>query len=39
MPYVNYGADDGLPQEDMFSIFQDHKGIYVVWHQFGGSSI
>ena len=26
MPYVNYGADDGLPQEDIFSIFQDHKG-------------
>ena len=26
MPYVNYGADDGLPQEDMFSIFQDRKG-------------
>ncbi len=26
MPYVNYGADDGLPQEDMFSIFQDQKG-------------
>ena len=26
MPYVNYGADDGLPQEDMFSIFQDKKG-------------
>ncbi|MCK5067509.1 MAG: transporter substrate-binding domain-containing protein [Bacteroidales bacterium] len=26
MPYVNYGADDGLPQEDMLSIFQDLKG-------------
>jgi ligand-binding sensor domain-containing protein/serine phosphatase RsbU (regulator of sigma subunit)/ABC-type amino acid transport substrate-binding protein len=26
MPYVNYGADDGLPQEDIFSIFQDRKG-------------
>ena len=26
LPYVNYGADDGLPQEDMFSIFQDQKG-------------
>lgn len=26
LPYVNYGADDGLPQEDIFSIFQDHKG-------------
>jgi ligand-binding sensor domain-containing protein/serine phosphatase RsbU (regulator of sigma subunit)/ABC-type amino acid transport substrate-binding protein len=26
LPYVNYGADDGLPQEDMFSIFQDRKG-------------
>lgn len=26
LPYVNYGADDGLPQEDIFSIFQDQKG-------------
>jgi len=26
LPYVNYGADDGLPQEDIFSIFQDGKG-------------
>ncbi|MCK4751077.1 MAG: transporter substrate-binding domain-containing protein, partial [Bacteroidales bacterium] len=26
MPYVNYGADDGLPQEDIFSIFQDRRG-------------
>lgn len=26
LPYVNYGADDGLPQEDVFSIFQDRKG-------------
>jgi ligand-binding sensor domain-containing protein/serine phosphatase RsbU (regulator of sigma subunit)/membrane-bound lytic murein transglycosylase MltF len=26
LPYVNYGADDGLPQEDILSIFQDHKG-------------
>jgi len=26
VPYVNYGADDGLPQEDIFSIFQDSKG-------------
>ena len=26
VPYVNYGADDGLPQEDIFSIFQDAKG-------------
>jgi ligand-binding sensor domain-containing protein/serine phosphatase RsbU (regulator of sigma subunit)/ABC-type amino acid transport substrate-binding protein len=26
LPYVNYGADDGLPQEDIFSIYQDHKG-------------
>jgi len=26
LPYVNYGADDGLPQEDIFSIFQDKKG-------------
>lgn len=26
LPHVNYGADEGLPQEDIFSIFQDHKG-------------
>jgi ligand-binding sensor domain-containing protein/serine phosphatase RsbU (regulator of sigma subunit)/ABC-type amino acid transport substrate-binding protein len=26
LPYVNYGADDGLPQEDIFSIYQDRKG-------------
>ncbi len=26
LPYVNYGADNGLPQEDIFSIFQDKKG-------------
>lgn len=26
LPFVNYGADDGLPQEDIFSIFQDQKG-------------
>lgn len=26
LPYVNYGANDGLPQEDIFSIFQDLKG-------------
>jgi len=26
LPYVNYGADDGLPQEDILSIFQDRKG-------------
>jgi ligand-binding sensor domain-containing protein/serine phosphatase RsbU (regulator of sigma subunit)/ABC-type amino acid transport substrate-binding protein len=26
LPYVNYGANDGLPQEDIFSIFQDQKG-------------
>ena len=26
LPYVNYGADDGLPQEDVFSIHQDRKG-------------
>jgi len=26
LPYVNYGADDGLPQEDVLSIFQDRKG-------------
>ena len=26
LPYVNYGAANGLPQEDIFSIFQDRKG-------------
>jgi ligand-binding sensor domain-containing protein/serine phosphatase RsbU (regulator of sigma subunit)/membrane-bound lytic murein transglycosylase MltF len=26
LPYVNYGANDGLPQEDIFSIYQDQKG-------------
>jgi ligand-binding sensor domain-containing protein/serine phosphatase RsbU (regulator of sigma subunit)/ABC-type amino acid transport substrate-binding protein len=26
LPYVNYGADNGLPQEDIFSIFQDRRG-------------
>jgi len=26
LPYVNYGADDGLPQEDILSIFQDRRG-------------
>ncbi|RPI45918.1 MAG: hypothetical protein EHM46_01210, partial [Bacteroidetes bacterium] len=26
IPSVNYGAEDGLPQEDVFSIFQDRKG-------------
>ncbi len=26
LPYVNYGAENGLPQEDIFSIFQDQKG-------------
>ncbi len=26
LPYVNYGADDGLPQEDIFAIYQDKKG-------------
>jgi ABC-type amino acid transport substrate-binding protein len=26
LPYVNYGAGSGLPQEDVFSIFQDQKG-------------
>jgi len=26
LPYVNYGASNGLPQEDVFSIFQDQKG-------------
>ncbi len=26
LPYVLYGAEDGLPQEDVFAIFQDHQG-------------
>ncbi len=26
LPYVLYGAEDGLPQEDVFSIYQDRKG-------------
>jgi ligand-binding sensor domain-containing protein/serine phosphatase RsbU (regulator of sigma subunit)/ABC-type amino acid transport substrate-binding protein len=26
LPYVLYGAQDGLPQEDIFSIFQDNRG-------------
>ncbi len=26
LPYVDYGAADGLPQEDIFSIFQDQNG-------------
>jgi len=26
LPYVLYGTEDGLPQEDVFSIYQDHKG-------------
>lgn len=26
LPHVDYGADEGLPQEDIFSIFQDQKG-------------
>lgn len=26
LPSVNYGAADGLPQEDIFSIFQDQNG-------------
>jgi ligand-binding sensor domain-containing protein len=34
LPYVNYGADDGLPQEDVFSIYQDKKGY--IW--FGTNS-
>ena len=34
LPYVNYGADDGLPQEDVFAIFQDKKGY--IW--FGTNS-
>jgi ligand-binding sensor domain-containing protein/serine phosphatase RsbU (regulator of sigma subunit)/ABC-type amino acid transport substrate-binding protein len=34
MPYVNYGADDGLPQEDILAIYQDRKGY--IW--FGTNS-
>jgi len=34
MPYVIYGAEDGLPQEDVFSIYQDSRGY--MW--FGTSS-
>lgn len=34
LPYVNIGADDGLPQEDVFSIFQDQRGY--IW--FGTNS-
>jgi ligand-binding sensor domain-containing protein/serine phosphatase RsbU (regulator of sigma subunit)/ABC-type amino acid transport substrate-binding protein len=26
LPYVLYGTEDGLPQEDVFSIYQDRKG-------------
>ncbi|HEC43015.1 MAG TPA: transporter substrate-binding domain-containing protein [Bacteroides sp.] len=26
LPYVLYGVEDGLPQEDIFSIYQDKKG-------------
>lgn len=26
LPYVLYGTEDGLPQEDVFSIYQDQKG-------------
>jgi len=26
LPYVLYGTEDGLPQEDIFSIYQDRKG-------------
>ncbi len=26
LPYVLYGMEDGLPQEDIFSIYQDRKG-------------
>ncbi len=26
LPYVIFGADDGLPQENIFTIFQDNKG-------------
>jgi len=34
LPYVNIGADDGLPQEDVFAIFQDQRGY--IW--FGTNS-
>ncbi len=34
LPYVNIGADEGLPQEDVFSIFQDRRGY--IW--FGTNS-
>jgi ligand-binding sensor domain-containing protein/membrane-bound lytic murein transglycosylase MltF len=34
MPYVNYGTDDGLPQEEILAIFQDRKGY--IW--FGTNS-
>jgi ligand-binding sensor domain-containing protein/serine phosphatase RsbU (regulator of sigma subunit)/ABC-type amino acid transport substrate-binding protein len=34
LPFVNYTADNGLPQEDIFSIYQDHKGY--IW--FGTNS-
>ena len=34
LPYVNYGADDGLPQEDVFAIYQDQRGY--IW--FGTNS-
>lgn len=34
LPYVAYGAEDGLPQEDILSIFQDNKGY--IW--FGTNS-
>ncbi len=26
LPYVLYGTEDGLPQEDIFSLFQDSRG-------------
>ncbi len=26
LPYVLYGTEDGLPQEDVFSIYQDNRG-------------
>jgi ligand-binding sensor domain-containing protein/serine phosphatase RsbU (regulator of sigma subunit)/ABC-type amino acid transport substrate-binding protein len=34
LPYVAYGAEDGLPQEDILSIYQDKKGY--IW--FGTNS-
>ncbi|MDX2413568.1 MAG: transporter substrate-binding domain-containing protein, partial [Bacteroidales bacterium] len=34
LPYVNIGADEGLPQEDVFAIFQDQRGY--IW--FGTNS-